>query len=140
MVRKTVEIESAEMANLAEVRELLEEVCQQCHVSASTFFNLMLCADEVCTNVIMHGYADQLPGPMQVTVQADDHQITIIVSDHGRPFAPENVPPPDLSADWHSRKIGGLGLYLVNTLMDEVHYETSQTQGNRFTLIKHRHP
>ena len=137
MVRKTVKLQSARMDNLTAVRDMLEDICQQQQVPESTCFNLVLCADEVCTNVIMHGYADQSPGPMIITAQADTDTITITVSDEGRPFVPEEVPTPDLNADWQTRKIGGLGLFLVKTLMDEIRYETSHVKGNRFTLIKY---
>jgi serine/threonine-protein kinase RsbW len=45
------------------------------------------------------------------------------------------VGKPDLKADLSKRKIGGLGIYLMRKLMDEVRYEVT-TSGNLLTLVK----
>ena len=50
--------------------------------------------------------------------------ITIILIDHGESFDPSEIPMPDLKADLSDRKIGGLGIFLMRKLMDEVHYES----------------
>jgi serine/threonine-protein kinase RsbW len=56
--------------------------------------------------------------------------------DHGKPFDPASVPEPNVKADLSERKIGGLGMYLMRKLMDEVSYESSPETGNILTMIK----
>jgi anti-sigma regulatory factor (Ser/Thr protein kinase) len=59
--------------------------------------------------------------------------------DHGESFDPSEVPLPNLKADLSERKIGGLGLYLMRKLMDEVHYDAdSKNNRNTLTLIKRK--
>jgi anti-sigma regulatory factor (Ser/Thr protein kinase) len=63
--------------------------------------------------------------------------ITIVMIDHGESFDPSTVPLPDLKADLSERKIGGLGIFLMRKLMDEVHYEV-QKNGNVLTMTKRK--
>jgi serine/threonine-protein kinase RsbW len=48
------------------------------------------------------------------------------------------VPAPDLTADLSDRKIGGLGIYLMRTLMDEVRYESNSNKNNTLTMVKRK--
>ena len=57
--------------------------------------------------------------------------------DQGKSFNPSSVPEPNVKADLSNRKIGGLGMYLMRKLMDEVSYESSAETGNTLTMIKH---
>jgi serine/threonine-protein kinase RsbW len=58
--------------------------------------------------------------------------------DDGISFDPSNVKQPNLKADLSERQIGGLGLYLMRKLMDEVHYESNPHTGNLLTMTKRR--
>jgi len=60
--------------------------------------------------------------------------VEVLIEDQGPCFDPRRVPPPKLP----SRKPGGLGIYLVRTLMDEVHHESLKPQGNRLQLVKYK--
>jgi anti-sigma regulatory factor (Ser/Thr protein kinase) len=68
-----------------------------------------------------------------------DDDITVILVDHGEPFDPSDIPMPNLKADLSERKIGGLGLYLMRKLMDDVKYVSDpQNNRNTLTLIKRK--
>ena len=68
----------------------------------------------------------------------DGDTIVITMRDNGKPFNPSNVKRPNLTADLSERQIGGLGLYLMRKLMDEVHYISSPITGNLLTMTKRR--
>ena len=65
---------------------------------------------------------------------ASDFIVTI--RDRGKPFDPSSVPPPDLEADLDKRRVGGLGIYFMRKLMDEVNYTTDADKGNELTMRK----
>ena len=68
-----------------------------------------------------------------------DDIIIIIMVDYGESFDPSAVPLPDLKADLSERKIGGLGIYLMRRLMDEVHYDSQpKKNSNTLTMIKRK--
>jgi anti-sigma regulatory factor (Ser/Thr protein kinase) len=58
--------------------------------------------------------------------------------DNGRAFDPSSVPEPNVKADLSERKIGGLGMYLMRKLMDEVFYESLPEGWNILTMIKRK--
>ena len=63
--------------------------------------------------------------------------MTIVMVDYGESFDVSVIPMPDLRADLSERKIGGLGIFLMRKLMDEVRYESKKT-GNVLTMIKRK--
>ncbi len=126
----------ARRENLPDLIEFLEEACRRTGADRSICFDLRLAVEEVCTNLIQHGYADMEPGPIKLNFQADPERIVISISDLGLSFPPEHAPPPDLESGWEDRPLGGLGWHLVFELMDEVIYRSDGPQGNHLTLIK----
>jgi serine/threonine-protein kinase RsbW len=110
-------------------------------------FHLELCCDEASTNIIEHAYGGEDLGPLTVQYQIIDDAFIVVLSDHGRPFNPKNVPEPallvddeaspSLSAYLDSLQVGGLGIYFMRKLMDEVHYSFDNETGNRLTLVKY---
>ena len=73
-------------------------------------------------------------------VTSDSDAITIEIVDSGKPFDPlSDAPEPDLDAAVEERRIGGLGVHLVKTLMDQMHYKRENDQ-NRLTIVARRNP
>jgi serine/threonine-protein kinase RsbW len=58
--------------------------------------------------------------------------------DFGKPFDPSKVKQPNLKADLSDRQIGGLGVYLMRKLMDDVSYQSNSETGNLLTMTKRR--
>ena len=58
---------------------------------------LQLAVDEACANVVHHAYSDQ-GGRLELTIEAMNDEIHVILRDWGRPFDPQAVPVPDTSA------------------------------------------
>ncbi len=97
--------------------------------------DVRLSVEEVCMNVIQHGYRGRDPGPVRVAVRREGSALMIVIADEAPPFDPADAPPPDLSSNWRQRREGGLGWHVVRSVMDEVRYTRSAT-GNVVTLIK----
>ena len=69
---------------------------------------------------------------------SEEGAITIEVVDDGKPFDPLNdAPQPDLASDLEDRRVGGLGLHLVRTTMDDMSYRRDQGK-NHLTLVARR--
>lgn len=84
-------------------------------------------ADEACSNSIAYAYPSQT-GRIHVACDTGNGWFTLTVTDDGVPFDPLAIPEPDLSADVDSQTLGGLGIHLIRTLMDEVEYERRDTR------------
>jgi serine/threonine-protein kinase RsbW len=123
---------------LDEIREFVAEIAREGGFSDKEVYSLQLAADEAATNIIEHAYEGVPDADFDVTCDMRGDTLTITMRDDGRPFNPSNIKPPNLKADLSERKIGGLGLYLMRKLMDEVHYISNPKTGNLLTMTKRR--
>jgi anti-sigma regulatory factor (Ser/Thr protein kinase) len=128
---------SANFEFLDEIREFVGDIARAGGFGNKDIYNIQLAADEAASNIIEHAYEGVKNGVLEVTCGMRDGAITIIMVDHGESFDPSAIPLPDLKADLSERKIGGLGIFLMRKLMDEVRYEAKKT-GNVLTMIKRK--
>lgn len=100
---------------------------------------MRLAVEEIATNVVKYGYEGDVPGPIQIRCQYADGLLRVVVRDRGRPFDPREPPHPDLGADLASRAVGGLGLFLVRELADDLLYHHDAASGwNELVVLKSR--
>lgn len=128
---------SASFEFLDEIREFVGDIARAGGFADKDIYNIQLAADEAASNIIEHAYEGVSNGVLEISCGMRDGAITIIMVDHGETFDPSAIPLPDLKADLSERKIGGLGIFLMRKLMDEVRYESKKT-GNVLTMIKRK--
>ena len=109
---------------------------EQAALPVTTAFPFEVALDEVCMNVIMHGTrASGSPPELAVSLSFDGKTVTMVIEDDGVAFDPLVVAPPDIDTPLEEREIGGLGVFLVRELMDDVSYAHTGTH-NRLTMRK----
>ena len=128
----------ADFKNLDSIRKLVGEVAEQAGFSCNEIYSIELSTDEACSNIIEHAYAGQPQGVIDISCVADDRQITVVIHDHGKQFDMSAVPKPNLSKKLSDREVGGLGVFLMHKLMDEIHFSSSKKSGNTLTMTKRK--
>lgn len=123
---------------LDEIREFVADVARKNGFTDKEIYSLQLAADEAASNIIEHAYEGVSGATFDVTCAMQDDALVITMRDDGKPFDVSKVKQPDLKADLSERQIGGLGVYLIRKLMDEVHYESNARTGNLLTMIKRK--
>jgi anti-sigma regulatory factor (Ser/Thr protein kinase) len=123
---------------LDEIREFVGEIARTGGFGEKDVYNIQLATDEAASNIIEHAYEGIPDGVLDMSCGMEADAIKIILIDYGLPFDPSIVPVPDLKADLSDRKIGGLGLFLMRKLMDEVHYDPRRDKSNVLTMIKRK--
>jgi serine/threonine-protein kinase RsbW len=123
---------------LDEIREFVADVAREGGFTEKEIYSLQLAADEAASNIIEHAYAGVSNADLDVSCDMYDDTLTITMHDDGKSFDPSNVKQPNLKADLSERQIGGLGMYLMRKLMDEVRYESNSRTGNLLTMTKRR--
>ena len=123
---------------LDEIREFVGQVARDGGFSDKDIYSLQLASDEAASNIIEHAYEGVSNASFDVTCDMQGDTIIITMRDTGTPFDPSQVKQPNLKADLSERQIGGLGLYLMRKLMDEVRYEANPRTGNLLIMIKRR--
>jgi anti-sigma regulatory factor (Ser/Thr protein kinase) len=134
---KTVQF-TAKFEHLDEIREFVGAIARDGGFSDKDVYNIQLATDEAASNIIEHAYEKVSNGILELSCGVRDNQITIVLTDRGESFDPSEIPLPDLKADLSNRKIGGLGIFLMRKLMDEVHYEAKSDQSNILTMTKRK--
>ncbi|MEJ7668410.1 MAG: ATP-binding protein [Casimicrobiaceae bacterium] len=129
-------VHAATFDNLPLFLRFIDDFCARINADADVNYALRLAVEEVCTNLIEHGYAGRPPGPIEVTADRGADRVTLTIRDRAPPFDPASSPAPDLTSDLEHREPGGLGWYLVKQLIDEVRYSPDPRLGNVLTLVK----
>lgn len=129
---------AAKFEYLDEIREFVGDIARKGGFSDKDVYNIQLATDEAASNIIEHAYENVPDGILELSCGVNKDVITIILVDRGESFDPSEVPLPDLKADLSDRKIGGLGIFLMRKLMDEVTYEPRLDKSNVLTMIKRK--
>jgi len=95
-----------------------------------------LALEEILVNIFKYAYKDcGLDGDVEITCKlADAQSFAIEIVDSGIPFDIFSVREPDLTADIDERQIGGLGIFFVKRLMDDIRYRREKGR-NKLTLV-----
>ena len=127
----------AKFETLDEVREYVGDKAREAGFSEKTVYSVQLAADEAASNIIEHAYAGETGRTFRLQCQRKDDQLIMTFFDQGQSFDFSNVKIPDVTADLSERAIGGLGIFLMHKLMDEVAYRVTGA-GNFLRLVKRK--
>ena len=133
---RTVTIETR-LEELTRLTEVVENLGEQDNWSPALVGKVNLLLEELAMNTINHGHDGGLH-EISITFNSTDDALTIDIVDDGKPFDPlTDAPMPDVNAPLHERPIGGLGVFLVRKLMDELTYRREEGR-NHLTLVAYR--
>ena len=129
-----------ETANLEIVREFVARIAQNMGFSEENIHRIELAVDEASTNVIRHAYKNSKTNQEFLSVEVTTHEdrLEIDVIDAGKGFDPTQVKTPEMDVYLKKMKRGGLGLYLIKTLMDKVEYKIKPGVKNRVRMVKYK--
>jgi serine/threonine-protein kinase RsbW len=138
MDKKRTRVFPARYDSLAAIDRFVTDAAEQVGFDKGTVYQVRLAVDEACSNIIKHAYGGEGHGVIECSCHAHDDDLTVVLRDQGRPFDPASVPPPNLSDDLAERTGGGLGLYFIREIMDEVDFDFESEAGNVLTMVKHK--
>ena len=122
---------------LKNIATFVEEVGAREDWPFELIFKVNLVLEELGINIMDYGH-DEGVHEIDIFLTSGDDAVTIEVVDDGRPFDPLNdAPAVDVESSVQDRLIGGLGLHIVRTTMDEMSYKREQGK-NHLTLVARR--
>ncbi len=122
--------------NLSLIRDFVSKKASAAGLSKEDIENIMLAVDEACTNIIKHAYKSYNDGEIVINLEFNAQKVLISIIDYGNTFNPDSVPDPDLQKYYKNGRVGGLGMYLMKTLMDDVKYISVPGEYNKVLLSK----
>jgi serine/threonine-protein kinase RsbW len=120
------------MPELAQALESIDGFWQNRQLDEDQQADLNIAIEEILSNVVRHSGSTD---PIVLKVTLAYRQVRIDIEDSGQPFDPLSHPMPDPNAPLEQRRAGGLGIFMVVKMMDEVRYERREGL-NCFTMVR----
>lgn len=121
----------AKIDNWPQVYKFLVKSLKQTNISYSNISRILLSCEEIFVNISRYAYNGK-EGSVKIVlnINANKNILTVKFTDSGKQFDPTKIPQPKISGPAELRKIGGLGIYIVSKLMDNMIYNFTQGQNN----------
>lgn len=103
--------------------EWIEAFGEEVGMDLPKVFNVNLALEEAVVNVMNYAYPGKTGMPVRLSADVEGNVIIFTLEDDGEPFDPTKKEDPDIMLEAEERPIGGLGIFLVRQLMDEVTYQ-----------------
>ena len=127
---------TSDLKNLGSICRFVAGAASDMGMDDDTLYDLQLAVDEACTNVMDYAYQGRSGQPLTVECTEEDGKCVVVIRDCGRAFDPTHVQSPDVTSPLSRRQVGGLGIFLMRKLMDDVCFRFDARTGNEVTMIK----
>ena len=116
--------------SLSEASDFLDSCVEEFAIPLRTGYSLKVVTDEIFSNIVYYSKAKNA----EILFRNESDRITLIFLDDGMPYNPMEAEDPDITAGAEERSIGGLGLFMVKKMADQVQYEYTDNQ-NQLTVV-----
>ena len=124
------------MERLGEISEFIARAARTSGLNDDQTYDVQMAVDEACTNVINHAYKGRDDGKIQIRCEASAAEFIVTIQDWGKQFDPAKIAQPKTHDPLNRRKIGGLGLFFMRKMMDQVQFSFSKDRGNVLVMSK----
>ncbi len=114
---------SNNLNEIARLAEFIEMIGEELSLSPETTMNINLALEEAVANVIMYAYPSAEQHDILLRVTATETQLIFLLTDRGLSFDPTQVEEIDVNLPLEERPVGGLGIFLIRSIMNEVTYQ-----------------
>ena len=107
----------------ADDTEFVEEIGNELSLAPDVVFNLNLVLEEAVVNIINYAYPKEEHQSIYLSATLHEGSIILVLTDTGVEFDPTMAPEADITLSAEERPIGGLGIFLIRQIMNEVRYD-----------------
>ncbi len=125
-----------DLLEIATVQEKIDAFAEEFDIPVLVARKLKVIFDELLNNVISYAYRDDAEHDIETRVELTGKRLTVTITDDGVPFNPLSAATPDTNLPLEEREIGGLGIHLVRSLVDDVSYQR-RIDKNVMTMTMH---
>ncbi|MDD4636943.1 MAG: ATP-binding protein [Bacteroidales bacterium] len=118
------------------LHDFVDSIGDELNLSPALTLNLNLALEEIVSNVILYAYPyESADNKIFIEFSKSGDQLKFVISDYGKPFDPTTKDEPDITLEAVERPIGGLGIFLVKQIMDDIAYYRENDM-NKLVLYK----
>ena len=133
-MEKTI-ILANDISEISRLYEFIEELGSEFSLAPDIVFNLNLVLEEAVVNIINYAYPKEEHQSIYLSARLHEGSIILVLTDTGKEFDPTAAPEADVTLSADDRQIGGLGIFLIRQILNEVRYERIEGK-NVLTLEK----
>lgn len=126
---------SNDLNEMAVLATFIEEIGEELSLSMETIMNINLALEEAIANIIMYAYPSEEQHSILLKVNSTEKQLVFLLTDKGASFDPTQVEDTDITLSLEERPIGGLGIFLIRSIMNEISYQRLDNE-NRLIMKK----
>jgi len=115
---------AASMDTIPDIVGFVSETASVMGVHPKRVMHLELAVEEAAVNICSYAY-EIPPGEITIRISRETEVVRIELVDVGVPFDPLAADAPDIKSELENREVGGLGIFLIRRVLDEVHYSRS---------------
>lgn len=112
-----------DISKIAEIPVILENLSNELKLSSELVFNINLAIEEAMVNVFRYAYPDNAKKEVSMQIKLHENQLYFILTDSGVEFDPTKEGDVDITLPAEERNIGGLGIFLIKNIMNNVSYQ-----------------
>ena len=124
-----------DIAEITRTADFIESYCMAQGAAMDVVFKMNLAVEEALVNTITHGFTGNACHEIVLEITVEDDTIVLTIVDDAIAFDPLAAPMPDVDSAADKRDVGGLGVFLMRTTMDDVRY-AREGRTNKLTLRK----
>ena len=132
-MRKEITIKN-QISELERVNQFVEEIGEELGLDMELQMNLNLVMEEMVSNVIFYAYPEGKHEEIELVAESDGKELTFVLSDKGKEFDPTLKEDADPNVNPMERDIGGMGIYIVKNIMNQVTYQ--RLEGKNLLTMK----
>ena len=112
-----------EISEIGRLADFIEDIGNEFSLAPDVRFNLNLVLEEAVANIINYAYPKDEHESIYLSARMHEDSIVLVLTDTGKEFDPTMAPEVDVTLSAEERQIGGLGIFLIRQIMNEVRYE-----------------
>ena len=132
-MKKEIKIKN-QVGELERVNQFVEEIGEELGLDMELQMNLNLVMEEMVSNVIFYAYPAEQEEEIELVAESNGKELTFVLSDKGKEFDPTMKEDADPNVNPMERDIGGMGIYIVKNIMNQVTYQ--RLEGKNLLTMK----
>jgi anti-sigma regulatory factor (Ser/Thr protein kinase) len=111
-----------QIGELSSLAEQIDDLAAQWELTPAMAMNINLVIEEAVSNIIFYAFNNNKKHKIKISMSVENNLLTIKITDDGVPFNPLAQQLPDINLPAEERPVGGLGIFLISQMMDEMNY------------------
>lgn len=120
----------ANLESIKQIQDFVEKNLRRRKRDKAKLYKVNVLIEEIVVNIVNYAFKDTKKGFIDIDIEISGDKMLFKISDNGVPFNPLKAEDPDISVSLENRKIGGLGIFFVKQISEDISYSYKNNKNN----------